>query len=547
MKILGINPAHDSSIAIINNGQLEKYYKEERFSRHKRDIDPYTALLKVIKEHDNIDHAVICSPSQNDPTTKFLEKLLYKFFNCSTYNYSDQHHLCHASLAFYNSGFEESLVIVIDRNGSEFGPSRESESVYSCSYPNNFKPLYKSFWVENKGMEHDRDNVRLKKELQKQFENCDLFADSTMGIVKIYESATSLIGLHPLENGKTMGLSGYGKNPKTYPAFFKDQYSIDNYFIQDRFVIDHPTVLYKEHIDNLTNNITENNYQFYADYAVTVQEETQEAALQIIKKYVNKTGIKNVCLTGGYALNVLANAYFSKHLPNVNFYFEPNPDDSGISIGGPLHLYRQLTKDTIIKKLDHTFYHSSKHDLSQINGIQFTEKDAAIALSENKSIAIFNGNAEAGPRALGNRSIIFDPRNKDAKDIINKIKKREWYRPFAGSVLKDDAKQYFEMGHLIDSPNMTVAFKVTDPNKIPGITHVDNTCRVQTVDESIPHLYLLLQEFKNCTGCSVLLNTSFNLAGEPLVESVDDALNTFNNSDINILWFPEIKQAYIKK
>jgi carbamoyltransferase len=146
---------------------------------------------------------------------------------------------------------------------------------------------------------------------------------------------------------------------------------------------------------------------------------------------------------------------------------------------------------------------------------------------------------------LGNRSILFDARNPDAKDIVNNIKKREWYRPFAAMVLEEDFSKYFETLGLNKSEFMTVSFTAKD-NSIPGVTHVDNTCRVQTVSENIPHIYELLQEFKKQTGTSVLLNTSFNLAGEPLVDTFEDAVRTFNESDLDVLWFPETKRCLIK-
>lgn len=162
---------------------------------------------------------------------------------------------------------------------------------------------------------------------------------------------------------------------------------------------------------------------------------------------------------------------------------------------------------------------------------------------DGKIVAFFQGDSEWGPRALGNRSILFDPRNPNAKDLVNIIKKREWYRPFACSVLEEDANEYFNT-YLQDSPFMTISFPVREDKKdvIPGVVHVDGSCRIQTVNNSIPHFYNLLTEFKYLTNVPVLLNTSFNLAGEALVESYEDAIKTFKKSDIDILWFPETER-----
>ena len=153
--------------------------------------------------------------------------------------------------------------------------------------------------------------------------------------------------------------------------------------------------------------------------------------------------------------------------------------------------------------------------------------------------------SEAGPRALGNRSILYDARDKNAKEVVNKVKKREWYRPFAASVLKEYAGYYFDMMSMSECPYMTNSYNVIS-DRIPGVVHVDNSCRVQTVDNDIPHFYNLLKEFKKITNTSVLLNTSFNIAGEPLVETIEDAIRTFRKSEIDILWFPEINKMLHK-
>jgi carbamoyltransferase len=149
------------------------------------------------------------------------------------------------------------------------------------------------------------------------------------------------------------------------------------------------------------------------------------------------------------------------------------------------------------------------------------------------------------PRALGNRSILFDPRNKDAKKIINKVKRREWYRPFAVSILESFFTSYFVTHKLKKAPFMTLSFQVKN-NKIPGVVHVDNSCRVQTVSKEDGYFFDLLKEFNLITKIPALLNTSFNLAGEPLIETPKQAINCFYKSGIDILWFPEIKKGLIK-
>jgi carbamoyltransferase len=219
-------------------------------------------------------------------------------------------------------------------------------------------------------------------------------------------------------------------------------------------------------------------------------------------------------------------------------------DDTGNSIGQAMHFYNTIAQSTDVNSQTNLFFHGVE-DTTDIDGETCTEKDIAKLLKKQKIVAVYNGLAEAGQRALGNRSILFDARNENAKEIVNKVKNREWYRPFAAAVLKEDFADYFDTYGLTESPFMTISFPVTS-KEIPGVTHVDNTCRVQTVDIGVPHLYNLLREFKKQTDCSVLLNTSFNVAGQPLIETVAEAIETFNNSDIDVLWFPKLKKMIRK-
>ena len=549
MRVLGISPMHDSSVAIINNGNLEFFCKEERLTRKKRAHNPLLSLDKAFKNaKGDIDFIVISSPTKTDPLNNFLEIYLSKKTKAPILRLCDYHHLTHASLAFYNSGFNKALSLVIDRNGSYFDRLRESESIFICEYPNYFKPIYKSFWLERIGLVEDKLNLDKIVALKtfKNLNDCEIVADSTMSITRVYESATTLIGQHPMENGKTMGLSAYGKNKK-FKSLFIDGVPNTNLFMNSFEVEDEP-VIYKKYYHDRVEKVPEDNYSLYADFAFQVQKQTQEEVLKLIKRYIDKTQIKSVCVTGGYGLNVVTNEYLVKNLPDVNFYFEPLADDSGNSIGAAMFVYRNETQDKTIRPLKDTFFNNINHIPITIKGENVTDKKIAKYLSESKTIAVFNGKAEGGPRALGNRSILFDPRNPKAKEIVNTIKQREWYRPFAASVLIEHMQDYFETHNLKSSPFMTMSFQVKKNKQalIPGVMHVDNSCRVQTVDKSIKHYYNLLKEFYRITNIPLVLNTSFNVAGAPLVETVEDAVETFNTTAIDILWFPEIKKM-IKK
>lgn len=532
MRILGVSPLHDSTVAIVNDGKLELFFKEERYTHNKRESHPFKSLVKAAEALTGpIDHACVASPMVPNDESRLLNTAINRMFDCPVTEYHSHHHLTHASLAFYNSGFEQALIFVIDRDGSVIDDSmREAETVFSASYPCNFKTLHKNFWV------HDTVTADTMRELTAQGYSYNI--DSAMSTVKIYESATTLINEKPLENGKTMGLAAYGTD-QAFVNFYNNDRPVDSLFSHGPFVVNnYNTTIFSEYVNKRTPAVTTSNYKFYADYAFQVQKQTQAAVLKFVEQWIKNTGINQVCLTGGYALNVVCNEYLVKNLPNVDFYFEPLADDSGNSIGAAMHLYRHLSNDNAIHKLKHTFVHGTT---STVDAGDFTcnYTDIATALVDQKTVAVFNGLAESGPRALGNRSILFDPRNPSAKDIINSIKHREWYRPFAAMVLEEDFAEYFETHGLTKSEFMTISFKCKQPAAIPGVVHVDGSCRVQTVSNDIPHIYNLLQEFKRITGCSVILNTSFNLAGEPLVDSVADAVKTFNLSDIDVLWFPE--------
>lgn len=536
MTYLGVSPTHDSSVCVFKENKIVYFSKEERLSKNKRDSEPFLSFFNSINDFE-IKSLIWCSPFQPMwfPYKEIIKKRQKDIEIIDLYK---NHHLQHASLAFYNSGFEEACVIVIDRNGSLLGDSaRESESIFFVNYPHNFKEIYKSFWIFDNSAHEE-----IKKFKNKNLD-CEIDARSMFGITKVYESATSLIGQHVLENGKTMGLSSYGKENSNFKnLFFKENIPNDYYFGHSSGENRPTTFLQLEDISS--KNITEENHQIYSDYAYEVQSQTQRAALSLIEKAINKTNCKNICITGGYGLNVVANQFYISNFPNINFYFEPLADDSGNSIGGSMLAYRLDTKDKNIKKINHTFFQGKKHDLSKIKGKKTSLEEVSKILQNQKSVGLYYGLAEAGPRALGHRSILFDPRNAEAKTLINKVKNREWYRPFAGIMLEEDAEKYFFVNDKNNYQFMTVNFYAKDIAKkeIPGIIHVDGTCRIQVIEDKSEPIFKLLRQFKKETGIGVLLNTSFNLAGMPLVETPDDAIWTLENSKLDNVWFPEISE-----
>jgi carbamoyltransferase len=546
MNIISVNfGVHDSSACILSNGEVETYYKEERLSRIKRDVNPKLAIKQCLNDFKGkIDCATVISYpscSSND------KKLIANLANVSEQNiheYSYFHHLSHAALAFYNSGFEESLIVVIDGQGSIYTDGvAECESVYLAKYPCSFECVIKNVSV-NKEHSHLSGNgtVSLDRYLKKHKEyECNINPKEG-GIVNVYNTATVLMSQSVLENGKTMGLSSYGKKGD-YPSFFNEK-SQPNW---DLFTEDSShSRLYNSHKDKVIGTIKKDNYKFYADYAYEVQSQTQDTVVNLIKRAIEKTGCKNVCMVGGYAMNIVANHYYLQQLPDVKFYFEPNADDGGLPIGAAKHFHHERTNDETKRPIVTTAFHGKTYDLTTYRSKTTTLQEIARLLHQNNSVAVYKGLAEAGQRALGNRSIFFNPLHPNAKEIVNKIKKREWYRPFAGIVLEEDADLFFDMGVIKSSPHMTISFPVKT-DLIPGITHIDGTCRIQTTSKEDGYLYELIKEFKKLSGVGIILNTSFNLAGEPLVETPDDAVKTLKNSDLNYLWFEETNQLFTNK
>ena len=273
------------------------------------------------------------------------------------------------------------------------------------------------------------------------------------------------------------------------------------------------------------------------------------------RKCVELTGHNKVVISGGYGLNCVANYHYLGALKDdgIEIYVEPVSNDAGTAMGAALMWHRRLTKDTTIHPQVDTLFDGPEYNYS-IDYIEATAKkyDALVEDADNEKVVdllasknivtIFQGRSENGPRALGNRSILFNPAYEDGKDYVNKVKRREYFRPFAGSILEEDVHEWFDLRGMKTSPTMMYAVNCQPgiAERIPAIIHVDGTCRIQTVSrKQNPHYYDIINAFKKRTGISIIFNTSFNLAGEPLVETLDDAVRTLANSDIEYLFLPE--------
>jgi len=564
-NILGINPGHNGSACLVADGELVYYLEEERLSHMKYDGNPFKSMIDIMSRY-HVDELVIVGTYPDHPILGWTMEdvftgLVRKFYpNVKTTLLGHEHHLTHAACAFYNSGFTKAVAVIVDgagtykdinmnKDGSIKAKGCETESVWQCEYPSNFSVIHKVFGDNN----------------QQRVVNDKFDVGNSVTIVKAYEAVTNYLGFSFLEAGKTMGLSSYGKDNPNIPELFKDNRASKDIFIPDyprgAYIDDQSNPIFKRNRDpkNFHRNFNE-VLDIEKDLAYKIQKETQEKVGNLIEQAINVTNINQVVLAGGYGLNCVANYYLQKRFPKVEIYCEPISHDGGTAIGGAKLTWHGNNNDNTIRKQT-SLYYGPKYSEEQLRQtlLQFEDKfntyeghpkPVAELLKEGNIVAMYQGSSEAGPRALGNRSILYNPTDPNGKDFVNKVKGREWFRPFAGTVLEEDCNEWFDFAGMEGSPFMMYAIDVKKDkqNQIPCITHVDGTCRIQTVnsDQNINY-YNLINEFKKITGVPILFNTSFNLAGHPLVETLDDALQTILGSDIKYLYLPEINLLLEKK
>jgi len=589
--IAGITRGHNASVCLLKNGEIVFAIEEERMSRRKYDGTPTTVMQKILDYTDKLDFVVLCHTTEDISyqRTDFTGEDIYTSFfrknglitsevdsldnHPQVINLGKIHHKLHAACAFYRSGFDSAVAVIVDgagsvmpvkktdHNGAEVAPvpGYETESIYSCEYPNTITTLYKHVACREACLttnELQHGNAFMDPE-GTEFE-CVI--SDTAGIVKTYEAVTYFCGWHFIEAGKTMGLFPYGKPNDSFPKLFgqtKENLSNRNFVIPsypNGAYINHQAYEFTENKPDMDfSDLTK--LENRRDLAYAVQTESQEQVLKLIRKAVEMSGNKNVVVSGGYGLNCVANYYYLEQLKDegINIYVEPVSNDAGTSIGAAMLVYKDIDPETKINYKNDGLYLGFKYNYTD-EEIQNTaekynavvsnanHKDVVDLITSKNIVSLFQGKSEAGPRALGNRSILYDPTDPNGKDHVNEVKRREYFRPFAGTILQEDVHDWFDLRGMEDSPSMMYAVNCQPgiEEKIPAIIHVDGTCRIQTVTrEQNTHYYDIIKEFKEATGCPIIFNTSFNLGGEPLVETLDDAIRTLANSGIEYLYLPE--------
>ena len=583
-KILGISAFyHDSAASIIIDGKIIAAAQEERFTRKKHDSGyPKNAVNFVLDfakiNLSQVDHIVFYekpflkferlletyvafAPKGFASFAKampiwlreklFQKKLIIDYLKLHDKNFKDEnkilfseHHLSHAASAFYPSPFNDAIVLTADGVGE---------------------------WATTTVAIGTGDKLEIKKELH--------FPHS-LGL--LYSAFTYYTGFK-VNSGeyKLMGLAPYGK-PKyidqilNYLIDLKD----DGTFILDQKYFNYSTglTMTNEKFDNLFGNPPrkpekDKITQFHMDIAASIQYVTEKIMLMLARSLKAEYKLSNLCLAGGVALNCVANGKILNEKIFENIWVQPAAGDAGGSLGAALAYWhidlkkerKNVTEDNMQGSyLGNSFEEEEiKKTLNEI-GAEYkimTENDiiekTAIEISNGKAIGWFQGRMEFGPRALGNRSILGDPRSdKMQKNLNLKVKYRESFRPFAPSVLKEDVSNWFELN--TDSPYMLFVsniksekiIKITEDEKklfgidllnikrseIPAVTHVDYSARIQTVyEETNKKYYKLIKKFKQITNCPVLINTSFNIRGEPIVNTPQDAFNCFMGTELDVL------------
>ncbi len=582
MDILGISCYyHDAAAALLRDGLLVAAAEEERFTRIKHDFSfPKNAIRFCLEtgsiRGSDLDYVVffekpfrkldriLATVLQTYPRSwrvfreSMITWILDKLWIASTLESElgiskqkvlfSEHHLSHAASAYLCSPFEEAAILTIDGVGE---------------------------WVTASYGTGRGNDIQLKKQIE--------FPHS-LGL--LYSAFTAFLGFEVNEGEyKVMGMAPYGQ-PRYVDKVWKlvhqnddGSFSLDmDYFCfhysTDRTFNGRFVKLFGEPRPSKLNFFTAltgfpkyfgqapSNYdelcrlnQHYADIAASIQKVTEELLVGMANHLYKQTGLKQLCIAGGVGLNSVANSRILRETPFEDIYVQPAAGDGGGALGAALWAYNTLFGKPRTFRMDHAYWgraYSTEevHSFLQDNNIPYQRiDDEEVLLGQvverliaGKVVGWFQGRFEWGPRALGNRSILADARNPEMKDIVNaKIKFREPYRPFAPSVLAECAEAYFELPRAAShypARYMLYVVPVRQERQgiLPAITHVDGTGRLQTVfrDEN-PRYYSLIQHFARATGVPVLLNTSFNLKGEPIVNSPANAFGTFSKSEMDCL------------
>ena len=439
-----------------------------------------------------------------------------------------EHHRSHLASAFFASPFKESAILSIDGSGdftttmTAMGKDGHFEVLNSIDFPHSVGIFYTAFtqWL---GFPHYGDEYKV------------------MGLAP-YGNPKYVDKLKKVLIFKDHGLFeldlSYFRSPREWYIAYSDNLPIVERVFSDKLI----------GLLGQNRDINDEIGQYYKDIAASVQRITEELIFHCLNDLYSKTKCENVCIAGGVAQNSVANGKITSNTPFKNVYIPSAGHDAGISMGSGLFVYNQILHKQRTSPIMSAYSgsHYSNEEIEKylagkkvkfkfLDDEQLFEK-VVDCIIDAGVVGWFSGRAEFGPRALGGRSILADPRRKDAKELLNtKIKKRESFRPFAPSILKEFAKEYFEMDTDVPFMEKVFLIKAEMRHLIPAVTHVDGTGRLQTVDKKYsPRFHALISAFYKRSGVPILLNTSFN-ENEPIVNSPENALDCFLRTNMDIL------------
>jgi len=528
MIVCGIQIHHEPSLCLIEDGEVIWYQEERKLSKIKKiQFIPFRCIdLLFSGDPIKVDKFVVTGYTYSDTETGQIESYLH-YKNILPHGekvvgFDTPHHLAHVYKSYIDSGFKKARVFVVDGRGSDWYLSDKSETYETCSVydvdETEIKCLYKKVWSKENKPAGTTIDFKYHPSKNKQWvtnydpisvdENTKVEISNKLDLGHFYAYMSLHCGFEE-EEGKFMGYQSYGKfDEKIYNLFKKG--------------------ITQEEIKKLPINHN-------VAHTAQIYFERQYGAL------VEQFECENMVFSGGTALNVINNRKLVQKFKKSNLWFDPLCADVGNSIG-MARAYLICYYKYKLKPLKNIYISNTPNNfltLSKTEKITTVDlKDVMHLLKKGNVVGLFQGKSEAGPRALGHRSLLLDPTLPRGKDIMNTIKKREWFRPFACSILEEKADEWFEMVGIKKSPYMMYAFqaKKIAIEKTPAIIHVDNTCRVQTVTEDENKvLYNILKNFK----VPLIMNTSMNLAGDAMNETLDDALITLRQSPLKYIYLPQ--------
>jgi carbamoyltransferase len=582
MDILGISCFfHDASAVLLRDGVVLAAAEEERFTRKKHDYGfPQQAIQFCLQQGkiqaQDLDYVaffekpfikferLLFSILQTFPRSRrvfqesmlswLTEKLWVKNLIREKLGIAEdkilfsEHHLSHAASAFLCSPFEEAAILTVDGVGEwatatyGIGKGTDIKILSEIRFPHSLGLLYSAF-TAFLGFEVNEGEYKVMG--MAPFGQ-PKYLDNVYKLIRVDNDGSFQLDMdyflfhHSTEHTysqKFLDLFGPPRDPQAY--FFTPDSGYPSYFG------DKPANYLALARDN----------QHYADIAASIQVATEETLLKMAHHVARETGLKKLCMAGGVALNSVANGRILLETPFEELYVQPSAGDGGGAMGAALWAYHMVLGRPRSFVLEHAYW-GAEHSRDQIETFlrshnvayqRFDDDEKLIhqvveSLEAGKVIGWFQGRFEWGPRALGNRSILADPRRADMKDIVNtKIKFREPFRPFAPSILEEQTAQFFvlpEPQRHYPARFMLYVVDVKDDKRgvIPAITHVNGTGRLQTVNaRTNPRYYQLIEQFGKATGVPVILNTSFNLKGDPIVNTPEEAFSTFSRCGMDVL------------